>query len=398
LNQVVRRVKQWRDGRSGPNEKAEAGDAPRTAEPEALQLQEITKGVPPNSIIGDRLRAIAKMRAAKVKVNVSALQQMSIAREAPKLGLSIPGFAVGFAMLLGLLGTIIGLTMMVQTIHLTLPTGNVAPGSWAQTLENIRHVLTSMKTAFSATLVGLICSISSAALNFRLSSVQSRFFENLERFTIEDLLPATAPSVEDETLLEQVSLQLERSFSRLSEVSDQNVLAIKDLSAVETAFGSIVQNIQQIASNSTTGNLQGVMGQLTGVIHEMTRVNNSVVNLAASMPTAIEAAKESSRNLLIKVDTLVAGNKEQGTRIERTLGAVDESLPRAVSQIRQSNDEAMARIERMMGKGGRQRHPLEGSPSPQEPRSALQRVASSYSALFGGLAVLLGVVIYILFH
>src|SRR5260221_210331 len=76
------------------------------------------KGRLRDSIIGSRLLAIQKMRSSHAKVNVQALQEMSIAKEAARQGLGFPSFVVGFAMLLGLLGTIIGLTKMVQTIHL----------------------------------------------------------------------------------------------------------------------------------------------------------------------------------------------------------------------------------------------------------------------------------------
>lgn len=198
---------------SDPAEEAPAG--PRHVSP--ADLAELRKELDPDSLIAERLEAIEKLRTRQVKVNPNALQQLSLARDEARPGMAVPGAVAGMATMLGLLGTFIGLAVMVQQVQFALPqsSGAVTIDSWTQSIENIARVLGGIKTAFSASLVGIVCAILTSLLNFRLRTAQALFFERMERFTIEDLLPAAVPAVEDESLLDRVSLQLENSFSRL---------------------------------------------------------------------------------------------------------------------------------------------------------------------------------------
>lgn len=307
-----------------------------------------SRGQLQDSLIGDRLLAIQKIRASHAKVNVQALQEMSMAKENSRRGLSFPSFLVGFAMLLGLLGTIIGLTKMVQTIHLTLP--NSADILTPDTLNSIRDVLSSMKSAFSATLIGLVCSITASLLNLRLEKAQSRFFESLERFTVEELLPKTAPSIEDETLLEKVSTQMERYFDELREVAEQNSQTIEDLSAAQRAIGTTIAGIEQMSQNGSAGNVQEVIGHLTGVIGELHSTNQSVVKLTDRLPETLDVARKANQTMQQQVNTLLDSHQKWQTRLEGSLTSITRTMPEVSGQRHARRDE-----------GGRAERPLRPS-------------------------------------
>jgi biopolymer transport protein ExbB/TolQ len=296
------------------------------------------KGRLRDSLIGDRLLAILKMRGSQAKVNVQALQEMSIAKENSRKGLGFPSFVIGFAMLLGLLGTIIGLTRMVQTIHLTLPSSadSLTPDKWSQSLDHVRDVLSSMKSAFSATLVGLICSITSSLLNLRLEKVQSRLFEKLERFTVEELLPRTAPSIEDETLLENVSKQMERYFDELQEVAERNNQTIQELSAAQKAFGITIAHVEQMSKGSSAGGVQEVIGHLTGVIGELHSTNEAVVKLTDRLPETLEVSRKANQVMQQQVSSLLDGHRQWQTRLDNSLSGVTKTLPELVSQLQRN--------------------------------------------------------------
>jgi biopolymer transport protein ExbB/TolQ/prefoldin subunit 5 len=287
------------------------------------------------SIIGDRLLALRKMRASHAKVNVQALQEMSIAKEAARRGIGFPSFVVGFAMLLGLLGTIIGLTKMVQTIHLTLPTAadTLTQASWSESLNNVREVMSSMKSAFSATLVGLFCSITASLLNLRLEKAQSRFFEKLERFTIEELLPKTSPTMEDETLLQSINTQMERYFDELREVAEQNNQTIQDLSAAQKAFETTIASIEQMSRGNSPGGVQEVIGQLAGVIGELSGVNRSIVTLTGRLPETLDMARQANHTMQQRVETLLDSHKQWQARIDTSLSDVTRTLPGLLNQL-----------------------------------------------------------------
>lgn len=294
-------------------------------------LDQLIKGLPRDrkgnvrdSLISDRLLAIKKMRSSQSKISIQALQEMSTAKEVSRKGLGFPSFVVGFAMLLGLLGTIIGLTKMVQTIHLTLPaaTDALTPDKWSQSLENVRNVLSSMKSAFSATLVGLVCSITASILNLRLENSQSRFFEKLERFTIQELLPRTAPSIEDETLLEKVSTQMELYFDELGNVVDKNNQTIKELSSVYKAFETTITNVQEISRRDASGSVQQVIGQMASVVGELSKVNDSIVKMTGRIPETLDLARKGNEAMKQRLDALVDSNKRWQVSISNTLTAV----------------------------------------------------------------------------
>jgi MotA/TolQ/ExbB proton channel family len=345
LDQVIGRLRRWLQTASAPDDNAN-NKRPLKHYQSLSDLEKFKEGIPANSIIGDRLRAIAKMRGSQVKVNVSALQQMSIAKESSRFGLGIPGFATGFAMLLGLLGTVAGLTLLVQNISMALPPGTqgINPTLWGQSMAKIGDVLGSMKTAFSATLVGLFCSVCSSAANFRLGRVQSVFFEKLERFTIEELLPATVPALEDESLIEQVSLQLENSFTQLNDISQQNSETLKELNAIEKSFLTIVSNVQGIARNGNSGVVHEVVGKMTGVINEISEVGRFTTKMAESLPSLLTVIQQSNQSLLKKLDEVKTSNERQGQSLSRFA----EDLPAVVGSLRQSNQSLSKRVDELI--------------------------------------------------
>ena len=324
LNKVIARLRQLVESR-------EDEDPRHVLEQLIAGIPRDNKGRLQDSLIGDRLLAIQKMRASHAKVNVQALQEMSLAKENSRRGLGLPSFLVGFAMLLGLLGTIIGLTKMVQTIHLTLPAS--ADVLTPDTLNSVRDVLSSMKSAFSATLIGLACSITASLLNLSLEKAQSRFFEQLERFTVEELLPKTAPSIEDETLLEKVSTQMERYFDELREVAEQNNQTIEELGAAQRAIGTTITSIERMSKGGTSGNVQEVIGHLTGVIGELHSTNQSVVKLTDRLPETLDVARKANQTMQQQVNTLLDSHKQWQTRLEGSLSRMTGTTPGLPAQL-----------------------------------------------------------------
>lgn len=350
------------------------------------------KGHPKESLIGDRLLAIQKMRASHAKVNVQALQEMSVAKEGASRGLGFPSFVVGFAMLLGLLGTIIGLTEMAQTIHKTLPTAQDG-GSLREALTNVQSVLGSMKSAFAATLAGLICSISASLLNLRLEKSQSRFFEKLERFTIEELLPRTSPSIEDETLLVQVGAQMERYFDELRAVAEQNNQTVQELSAAQKAIGSTIDSIERMSKTGTAGNVQEVVGQLAGVIGELHSTNKCIVELTGRLPETLDVTRRANQTIQQNVSALLDSQRQWQTRLDGSLSGVTKTLPDLISQLQQARREPGRQPPPLAGPSGNGALPESTELSPlDEPLS--QRTFLMY----GGGALLFVLLIWVWFR
>jgi len=284
-------------------------------------LASLRKDLVQESLIAERLEAIEKLRTRQVRVNPSALQQLSLARDEARPGMAVPGAVAGLATMLGLLGTFIGLAIMVQQIQFVLPqsSGTVSVGSWTQSVENISRVLGGIKTAFSASLVGIVCSILASLLNFRMRTAQALFFEHLERFTTEELLPAAVPAVEDESLLDRVSLQLENSFARLDDIYRQNQDALKDMTGAQRAFVDIVEEIRKITRSEASRNLEGVLEQLS-------QTNRSVLSVTDQLPKIVAAVESGQRRLVERLSSILSSAApsalpSQGAKPRMTLTA-----------------------------------------------------------------------------
>lgn len=283
---------------------AEQGDAAeppaegaRLPLPAPVSLRELSEGVPPDTLIGDRLAALARMKQARVKVNVDALQQMTVLRESASFGLAFPGYAVDLAMMLGMLGTFVGLCLMLLQMQGVLPgaSGLPAAGGFAEAAASLGSIIASKKTAFVTTLAGLACAITVSFLNFLLARAQADFYDALERFTTAELLPATVPAVEDETAMEKLSLQLGDTFSRLGSLSDEQAGNVERLQEMQLAFGAIVESIRAITQQSARGPAEEAAGALTTLVKQLGDANDALVKVSESM---VRGAAEQRRQAL----------------------------------------------------------------------------------------------------
>ncbi|MDB4916634.1 MAG: putative rane protein [Gemmatimonadetes bacterium] len=282
-------------------------DATKVRVRQLVDIDTLTEGLSKETIIWDRLSLIRTMRMSQVKVSLDALQHMTLARESSAQWLSFPAFAANMSMMLGLLGTVTGLLIMVQQIGSAVPAdlNQVTMDSWTASVNQIRGVLGGMKTGFFATLAGLVASIAVSWLNFRLGHSQARFLDRLDRFTTSELLPATVPATEDESLLEKVSIKLEDSFGMLDSIARNNQESLEELSAIEKGFIEIIDAVRQSTKTEASERIQTVVGRLAGVIDQMGALSHSVVNLTESLPNFLRQSEQNAIAGLTRVDRLI---------------------------------------------------------------------------------------------
>lgn len=273
----------------------EAGARPRP--PVLVELQPLCEHAPKETLIGDRLAALARMKQVRVKVHVDALQQMTVMRENAKAGLAFPGYAVDLCTMGGMLGTFVGLCLMLLQMQGVLPGDGVpAAGGFAEASTSLGGIIASKKTAFVTTLVGLTCAIVVSFLNFLLVRAQSAFYDELERFTVAELLPATVPAVEDETALEKLSLQLSESFATLGDVARSQEQYAELQKGMQEAFGATVESVRTLALHAAVrGPDADSGGALAGLVQQMANVNASLVRTAESVALSARRA-ESQRD------------------------------------------------------------------------------------------------------
>ncbi len=268
------------------------------AERALIDLGRLKEGLAAQSLVWQRLSAIETLRAHRVRVNVDTVQQLAVARDGAEKALAFPAFAAGASMLLGILGTFFGLAIMVQQIQLGLPESEavVSFESWNASIENLRTILGGMGTAFSTSLIGMTSALVSTTQDYRLRAMRSRFFERFERFTTEELLPASVPAVDDESLLERVTFQLEQSFDRLESIHGHNRRTLEELTGAQEAFVTIVDEIRAITRSEAARDLDRVVEQLA-------ETNRSVLKVVEQLPGVGAAVQRGARELVGRIES-----------------------------------------------------------------------------------------------
>lgn len=268
-------------------------ETPITPPPLSLMdLDDLRTGIDAKSLIHDRITAIATLREHRVKINVHTLQQLTSAKEDATGGLAFPHFAVGLSMILGILGTFYGLSDVVQEVLSATRDLDSVKGmqAWKESVEQIQQLLKGMESAFSTTLMGMFSALGCLLIGFGLRRKQASFTQRMEEFTVKCLIPATAPTVEDESMLERVSHQLEQSFDELRDAFQTNSQVLEDLTAAASSLQTIVDEVRSITKSEASRDLEKViahLGEATG----------SIVALGEHMPGVIERIGETNRSL-----------------------------------------------------------------------------------------------------
>lgn len=287
----------------------------------SVDLQQLASGVPHDTLIGDRLDTILRMKQAHLKVNVGALQQSTILNESAKWSLSLPAYVVSLVMMLGLLGTFVGLSVMVADIQQAMPdqSADVTGTQWAASVSSLGRILAGKKTAFSATLAGLFFSIVVSLFNFGLARAQSMFYDRLERFTTEELLPAAIPAFDDETPWEKLSRQLGDSFENLQSLATAQAQSAEQMAAVEATFGTVIQNIEAITQRAATAPMQSVTGEMTGVISQLANVQGAILGLTERLPQIVIAFRQTHETTLQQIQSSMHAQQGSVDRLARAL-------------------------------------------------------------------------------
>jgi len=291
--------------------------------PHVIDLRELAEGIPSETLIGDRLATINRLKQVRVTVNLDALQQGTRLKESSRWTLSFPAYVISLVMMLGLLGTFIGLSLMVSEIQRALPdpSSHADAAQWADSVSSLGKILAGKKTAFSATLAGIFFSIIVSLFNFSLARAQSEFYDRLERFTTEELLPAAFMATDDETPWEKLSRQLGDSFDRLQSLVTTQARSAEQIAAIESAFGLIVSNLEVMTQRAATAPLQGVTGEMTNAIGQLAQINGSILAVAERLPQIVTTFRQSQQATLQEIQNAMQAQQGAVERLTQALRA-----------------------------------------------------------------------------
>lgn len=263
---------------------------------DSYTLASIRDEANPKSLIYDRLHTITNLQRSYARIDLDMLQTTTLTKESASKTFEIPGYFVGFAMLVGLLGTVVGLSAMIGDMQATIPF-TMQNTDFVKSSGKIGEVLSSMQSAFAATIGGLCCSMISSLLNYAMRITQVRFHEKLDTFTVEELLPLVYRSREASDLLKDASENIEKTFSKLDDIGRDMLGNTNKLNAVHESFNTIITNLERITQSPHRDEMERVVQQLSQVITETVRVNQSVQNTVQYIPRVIEVMERNNQGI-----------------------------------------------------------------------------------------------------
>ncbi len=238
-----------------------------------------------NTIVFERLRVLQELRTTKSRVSIGVLQQMSEVQDAQFVSSRLPTYIMSLSMLLGMLGTFIGLTLMVGEMTQQLTAMDSAMGGSdpdAETLyasfAGIQNIMRGVGTAFTTTLAGLTCTIIVSALSFFQRSKKLAFFDSFEQFTVKELLPNTFPDLEQEEVINAIKEQLRETFENLNKTIDKNSKTLGNIDGLYEKFDSIIDTVKSVLATGGTGELQGVLSQVLAVNDNLEKIIDKYEN------------------------------------------------------------------------------------------------------------------------
>jgi biopolymer transport protein ExbB/TolQ len=307
------------------------------------------------SLIFDRLETIINLQKSYARIDLDILQAATQTKESASRTLEIPGYFIGFAMLIGLLGTIIGLSVMIGNMQEALSLQQPATYEFiSENREKVLRVLGSMQSAFWATMGGLSCSIVSSLFNYFMHVSQARFYKRLDTFTVEELLPLVFRSKETSDLLKDANDNIEKTFSRLQNIGQDIMNNTQKLNAVHESFNTIITNLERITQNPLRNEMQQIFQQLTLAIAETAKTNQSVQNTVQYLPRVIELMEKNNHQ-----SPTVFSQAETHEPQENSRKTVFPSLPKVsipqnwkpqpANAVRQNSEAGSIKIFKVLG-------------------------------------------------
>lgn len=287
----------------------------------------LLEGVDARSVVGRRVAELYRIGCGAGEFDQVALAEVLAAREAAKI--SISRYAASVLVLLGLCGAVWGLSGMVFRMGPALrqvqeqlatadrpapatasPRGPAAPGDEAAPIQKsfetlvaiMSESLANTRSAFFASLTGIVTSVLLLLLNWYVSRQQVDFLASLEDLTATRLIPAFRPPHE--------AAELARAVDSFREGSNFLVRLSGDLDGKVAQVGTSLDNLFAIVRKFGEGaeamhggqeRVYQAQAEMIGVVEEfrdfMSRIEAKQSGGAERLDRVVSAVQESNQNL-----------------------------------------------------------------------------------------------------
>jgi hypothetical protein len=205
--------------------------------------QDVLKGINEKSLIARRYAAVNLLHERHASINHAALASAMLATESTRL--SFPRFVHNVLILMGVLGTIISLSIALLGASNLMDVSQGIGG-------DMGLVIHGMSTAMSTTITAIICYLFYGYFYLKLTDVQTHLLGRVEQATTLYLMPQFAGSEEGimaevqglVSSLHEVARQMEHAQSHYTEAGSQLRDIVSRLGSDMNALGQDVDEIK----------------------------------------------------------------------------------------------------------------------------------------------------------
>lgn len=300
----------------------------------------VTRTVIRLSIIYRRIRDLVNIKQNGGEIDHDALGDIHAGAASRKAGLS--NYILGILIILGLVGTLWGLTTAVIEVQPLLQDIDDLD-QLPQISRALQETLKGMGTAFKTTLAGLVTSLGLGALGWFFSLSNSAFLTHFETVVTTEIIPYFKQT--PESVIESSIDQLQVSVGEFKLATEDNVQKMQE-------------SIQQLSEKSWDAYLEqqyviaNELGEIPAELRESLEGINEYQVLIKSTVASFEKMTESFMTEISTnqstVDTVVNDFKELTThsmsQVSEYQKALQEGLENAVPQLEAESEALKATI------------------------------------------------------
>jgi ABC-type multidrug transport system fused ATPase/permease subunit len=335
-------------------------------DPELIK-QDLLREVDPESIAAQRVVELQRISVRGGDFDQVALADVLVAREGAKV--SIARYVASVLVLLGLCGAIWGLSGLVVNMGPSLrdvqeqldksgtKSGTGTPGSesdatavqasFAALVKTMSDSLTNTRSAFFASLTGILASVLLLLCNWYVSWRQINFLAALEDLTATKLIPIFKPLQEIAQLAEVVEAFREGStyMVRLSDELGGKVsqvgTSLENLFAIVRKFGEGAEALRghQDRVYEAQEQMMGVVSQFMGLT---SRIEAHQAGAHVDIEGVVLAVSESNKNLTRALE-------DWQSRHEEMLQRIEQGAKQAHAETKDARDLAQKGIDEVSG-------------------------------------------------
>ncbi|WP_449244663.1 hypothetical protein [Desulfobacca acetoxidans] len=342
---------------------------------------ELIGGIPAKSIIAQRVENLFQVRYVG-HLTYETLKEVLFTTELERTGLT--RYLTGIFILLGLAGTVLGLSQSVIHMQPVLTKLNNVADLNAVCLS-ISKTLAGMRTAFSATIAGLLATVFLSFCNFIYGQFATRFVTELEDFTNIHLIPYfLVPTTEEAAIkfadtMSKSAQALNNSANPLATVSerlDTSTKTIENFSQTmarlgdkyDTAISKLAEVQQELLQQQKEARaesansikklektLEAFQQQATQLVasHDgaLRQVSETLVTETKEYIRTMAQENKSHIQTLTKeqqtaLEALVEGNKVMLTEVKNHLESQTKEHQTALTSLIQANTDSFKDLEK----------------------------------------------------